>query len=82
MRQIYTVHVNGSAWYHGVNAADALEHIITAQDAGEKNIQVQRNPWPKSTEKFDCCSGVDFHSSNCPVIRDGAVNMGQAQFHL
>lgn len=68
VKQVYTVHVNGVARYHGINKTDALEAIIAACNAGER-VDVQRNPLPASTVKFQCCAGTTFHSSNCPVVR-------------
>jgi len=46
---IYSVHVNGVARYHGIRAEDAIEIIIAAQEAGERDIRVQRN-WQAHAE--------------------------------
>ncbi len=43
MRQVYTVHVNGKAVYHGINPADALEYVINACDNEGNDVRVQRN---------------------------------------
>ena len=44
--------------------------IVPVAGSGDQWVELDRivNP-TRSTVKFDCCHGLTFHSSNCPVVR-------------
>ncbi len=68
---LHIVTVNGSTWYHGPNAENALDHVMAAIRAGETTIDHTKEPWPQMLGhvKVQCCAGVEFHASDCPVVR-------------
>lgn len=57
MRQVYTVHVNNVAVYHGVNAQDALEHTIAACGNEGNDVRV------RETETIDMAEAQELFAA-------------------
>lgn len=67
---LHIVTVDGSIWYHGPTADNALDHVMRAIKSGETKIDHTRQPWPKMSGriKVQCCAGIAFHDSDCPAV--------------